>query len=205
MIKKLAGGVLGGAAVFLLYQANFAPIGTQDAFFDNLQQYCGKAFEGKVTDDNSAGPNTFKTERLVMHVSHCSEKEIRIPFHVGHDRSRTWILTKTPAGISLEHDHRHEDGTSDELTLYGGDTIEDGWANAQSFPADDYSKDLFARKGIAQSIGNTWHMYIYPEKTFTYRLTREGRVFRVDFDLRTEVETPPAPWGSDEALMHKPS
>jgi hypothetical protein len=37
-------------------------------------------------------------------------------------------------------------------------------------------------------------MYIYPEK-FTYRLTREGREFRVDFDLTKPVPAPPAPWG----------
>ncbi len=41
---------------------------------------------------------------------------------------------------------------------------------------------------------NSWQMYIYPEK-FTYRLTREGREFRVDFDLTKPVPAPPAPWG----------
>jgi hypothetical protein len=64
----------------------------------------------------------------------------------------------------------------------------------QSFPADQYSKELFVEQGIPQSVGNTWQMYIYPEK-FTYRLIRQGREFRVDFDLTKPIETPKAPWG----------
>ena len=30
-----------------------------------------------------------------MHVRDCSERELRIPFHVGDDRSRTWVVTRT--------------------------------------------------------------------------------------------------------------
>jgi hypothetical protein len=37
-------------------------------------------------------------------------------------------------------------------------------------------------------------MYVYPEK-FSYRLVREGREFRVDFDLSKPVALPPTPWG----------
>jgi hypothetical protein len=53
---------------------------------------------------------------------------------------------------------------------------------------------LFTAAGNPQSNGNTWQMYVYPEK-FTYRLTREGREFRVDFDLSKPVAPPPTPWG----------
>ena len=49
-----------------------------------------------------------------MHVRECSEDAIRIPFHVGEDRSRTWVVTRTANGLRLKHDHRHEDG-SEEL------------------------------------------------------------------------------------------
>jgi hypothetical protein len=69
-----------------------------------------------------------------------------------------------------------------------------GWAQVQSFPADEYSRDLFVRQQIPQSMGNTWQMYIYPSK-FTYRLIRQGREFRVDFDLTAPVKAPAAPWG----------
>ena len=132
-----------------------------------------------------------------MHVRRCDETQLQVPFHVGEDASRTWLITKTGSGLSLKHDHRHEDGTEDVLTQYGGHTVDAGWAEVQSFPADQYSKELFVKNAIPQSVGNTWQMYIYPEQ-FTYRLIREGREFRVDFDLTTPVEAPPAPWGYDD-------
>jgi len=52
-------------------------------------------------------------------------------------------------------------------------------------------------QGIPQSMGNTWQMYIYP-KQFTYRLVREGREFRVDFDLTKPITPPSAPWGYED-------
>lgn len=170
-------------------------IGSQDAFFASLSRLCGKAFEGKVTVDNP--PSGGFDGRLVMHVRECTATQLRIPFHVGDDRSRTWIISKTGSGLQLKHDHRHKDGSSDRSTLYGGHTVDAGWAQVQSFPADQYSKELFVAAGNPQSIGNTWQMYVYPDR-FTYRLVREGREFRVDFDLSKPVEPPPAPWGYEQ-------
>ncbi len=63
---------------------------------------------------------------LVMHVRECSDAEIRIPFFVDDDRSRTWVLSRTDTGLGLKHDHRHEDGTEDSVTQYGGDTAHTG-------------------------------------------------------------------------------
>jgi hypothetical protein len=48
--------------------------------------------------------------------------------------------------------------------------------------------------GVPQSNTNIWQMYIHDD-TFTYRLIREGREFRVDFDLTETVDIPPTPWG----------
>ncbi len=172
--------------------APLVSIASHDAFFDNLRKHCGKAFEGKVSIDN---PKSDGFEgRLVMHIRKCTDSQLQIPFHVGDDHSRTWIITKTGSGLSLKHDHRHEDGNSDKSTMYGGHTLDAGFATAQSFPADQYSKELFAAAGNPQSIGNTWQMYVYPEK-FSYRLVRDGREFRVDFDLSKPVELPATPWG----------
>lgn len=168
-------------------------IDTHDAYFEHLRALCGQAFEGKIVVDNPADGG-FAGKRLVMHVRECGEHVLKIPFHVGDDHSRTWILTRTGSGIQLKHDHRMPDGSDDESTMYGGHTVDAGWARVQAFPADQYSKELFVAHGIPQSAGNTWYMYIYPE-TFSYRLTREGREFRVDFDLTMPVETPPVPWG----------
>lgn len=174
-------------------EAPLVSIKSQDAFFDNIKAHCGKAFAGKVSIDNSAS-DSFANKALVMHVRKCSDTELQVPFHVGEDSSRTWIITKTGSGLSLKHDHRHKDGSNDVSTMYGGHTLDAGWAQVQSFPADHYSKELFVSQGIPQSNGNTWQMYIYPE-VFTYRMVREGREFRVDFDLTKPITPPSAPWG----------
>src|SRR5690606_8741707 len=80
----------------------------QDAFFDNLTALCGNAYAGEVEVDRpeSPGNNAFAGQELVMHVRECSDEEIKIPFHVGEDRSRTWIVTRTDEGLRLKHDHR---------------------------------------------------------------------------------------------------
>lgn len=174
--------------------APLVSIPSHDSFFNSIAAHCGKAFEGKVTVDNATGPSSFADKKLVMHVRKCNEHELQVPFHVGDDASRTWIIIKTGSGLSLKHDHRHKDGTDDVSTMYGGHTLNAGFANMQSFPADQYSKELFVSQGIPQSVGNTWQMYIYPEQ-FTYRLIRQGREFRVDFDLTKPITPPAAPWG----------
>lgn len=174
-------------------EAPLVSIPSHDSFFSNIQQHCGKAFEGKVTVDN-ANSDSFANKKLIMHVRRCNDSSLQIPFHVGDDASRTWIISKTGSGLSLKHDHRHKDGTNDVSTMYGGHTVDAGWSSAQSFPADQYSKELFIQQGIPQSMGNTWQMFIYPD-TFTYRLIRQGREFRVDFDLTKPITPPNAPWG----------
>lgn len=173
-------------------EAPVVSINNHDKFFDSISALCGKAFSGTVTVDNSPGDGFDKP--LIMHVRQCSKTQLHIPFHVGDDSSRTWIITKTGSGLSLKHDHRHKDGSDDDSTMYGGHTNDAGWPQVQSFPADQYSKELFVSSGIPQSIGNTWQIYIYPTK-FTYRLIRQGREFRVDFDLTKPISPPKAPWG----------
>jgi len=173
-------------------QAPLVSIPTHDAFFSSIAKHCGKAFEGKVTVDNQPSP-AFEA-RLVMFVRKCDQAELQIPFYVGDDASRTWIIKKTGSGLSLKHDHRHKDGTNDPVTMYGGHTQGAGYNQIQSFPVDQYSKELFVKQGLPQSISNTWQIYIYPD-TFSYRLVREGREFRVDFDLTKPISLPAAPWG----------
>lgn len=196
MKSFVALSLLLSSASALARPAPLVSIPTHDAFFNHLSALCGKAFQGKVVVDNQ-GPSKFDTAKLVMHVRRCNEKELQIPFHVGEDASRTWIITKTGSGLSLKHDHRHEDGSDDTSTMYGGHTTDAGFNQVQSFPADQYSKELFARLGMAQSITNIWQMYVY-NHTFSYRLIREGREFRVDFDLTKPVTPPKAPWGYED-------
>lgn len=168
-----------------------------DLWWQNVGRHCGHAYEGKLVSDDAADA-AFADERLVMHVRECGERRIEIPFQVGEDRSRTWVLTRTGDGIRLEHDHRHEDGSEDEITLYGGHTSDPGTAEIQSFPADERSRELFVANGIPQSAENVWSMEIVPGDRFSYVLRRTGRHFRVDFDLSRPVAPPPPPWGDEE-------
>ena len=171
----------------------------QDAFFERMSALCGKAFAGRVAVDTPATPgaNAFADKALVMHVRECSERELRIPFHVGDDRSRTWVVTRTDGRLRLKHDHRHEDGSDDASTMYGGDTATAGTATRQEFPVDQYSIDMFAKAGNTASATNTWAMEVVPGRAFVYELARPGgRLFRVEFDLSRPIPAPPAPWGA---------
>lgn len=171
-----------------------------DLFLERLRAHCGQAFAGRVLVDTPAptGDDPFGQRALVMHVRECNDGEIRIPFHVGEDRSRTWILTRTAGGLRLKHDHRHEDGSQDALTMYGGESSTAGTAGRQEFPVDAESQALFDREGRSVSNTNVWAMEIEPGRSFVYGLSRPGRLFRVEFDLTAPVEAPPAPWGHEK-------
>lgn len=172
-----------------------------DAFLAALAMHCGQAFEGRIAANRPASsePDAFAGKRMVMHVRGCEDpaRELRVPFHVGDDRSRTWVLTRTADGLRLKHDHRHEDGSEDAVTMYGGETTAPGTAVRQEFPVDAESVAMFEREGLTASVTNTWGMEIDPRRRFAYELRRpDGRQFRVEFDLTRPVELPPAPWGS---------
>lgn len=167
----------------------------QDAFFERLLSLCGKSFEGRIVSPPAAADSAFAGKRLVMHVRDCSPEQMRIPFHVGDDRSRTWVVTRTGTGLTLKHDHRHEDGSADKLTQYGGDTVHQGTATRQEFPADRESRELFVREQIPASAANVWALEVAPGALFAYELRRPGRFFRVEFDASRPVPTPPPAWG----------
>jgi hypothetical protein len=157
------------------------PEGPQEAFMQRLMALCGKTLEGRVVSPPVAADADFAGKRLVMHVRDCSPNEFRIPFHVGDDRSRTWVITRTSTGLQLKHDHRHEDGTEDVLSQYGGQTVAPGTARRQEFPADQFSKELFVRENIPQSVANVWAVEVEAPDFFAYELRRPGRFFRVEF------------------------
>ena len=156
------------------------PASPHDAFFQRLLSLCGKTLEGRVTSPPSAADADFAGKRLVAHVRDCSPTEVRIPFSVGEDRSRTWVITRIPGGLRLKHDHRHKDGTEDVLSQYGGDTVAPDSALRQEFPADAFSKALFVREKIPQSTTNVWALEAGPD-FLAYELRRPARFFRVEF------------------------
>lgn len=188
-----------------------APADPQDAFWQALSSHCGKAYAGRMVtadaaDADLAGP------AMVMAVTACTDTRIAVPFHVQRadgtwDRSRTWLVTRNPGGdLRLKHDHRHEDGSSDPVTMYGGDTATPGTARAQAFPVDAESVALFTRAGLTASVTNVWSIEVDPAGTaggtYAYQLRRTiaggapaERHFRVEFDLTRPVTPPPPAWG----------
>lgn len=176
-----------------------APASTSaDAFFAALGALCGHAYAGALVVSDARDRETF-AGTPVAHVRECSEEEIRIPLHVGEDRSRTWIVSRADGGLRLKHDHRHRDGTEDRLTRYGGDSLDagPGTPTRQAFPADAESKALFLQAGLTASVDNIWALEIEPGERLAYELRRPDRHFRIEFDLARAVDPPPAPWGHD--------
>jgi hypothetical protein len=179
------------AAMLVLLFGPAATAGPPDPFWAALQALCGKAFEGRVVEGTEHSDEAFRKERLVMHVRTCGPTEVRIPFHVGADRSRTWVVTPTATGLRLKHDHRHQDGSEDRITQYGGETRAADSPLRRAFFADAHTAAL-----IPAAAENVWTLAIEPGKTFGYALRREkkGRRFRVEVDLTRAVPPPPAPW-----------
>lgn len=191
-LKKQRYLAASGLTLLSLTACQSAP-SPQDAFMENLNALCGQSFAGQVVSDDPRDADWAK-ETLIMHVRDCDESRVAIPLHVGADRSRTWIISKTDTGLRLKHDHRHKDGSEDVLTQYGGDTTASGSATAQAFPADAFSKNLFVRENIPDSANNVWSVDVSSEQ-FTYQLNRDGRHFKAEFDLTKPVKTPPPAWG----------
>lgn len=163
---------------------------TDHLFWASLTSLCGKSFLGTIL----AGPpndTAFEGKTLIMHVKKCSENQIKIPFFVGSDRSRTWILTKTVLGIELKHDHRHQDGSPDKITMYGGHSSNNGNKTRQLFPADQETANI-----LPAAIGNIWWIDINND-SFIYNLRRVNtdRLFSVHFDITKPIENPGSPWG----------
>lgn len=162
-----------------------------EKFWANLEELCGKSFSG-IVENAPEGDTTFKDKELVMHVRACEKNRIRIPFFVGNDRSRTWVLTRDAGRIQLKHDHRHEDGKPDQVTMYGGLSTNAGSPMMQMFPADQQTVDV-----IAAAATNVWWIELIPGESFSYNLRRMGteRFFKIKFDLKKTAATPEAPWG----------
>lgn len=201
MIARRTFAIAAGAALMAGCAATTpAPTSPHDAFLATLKLHCGKAYAGRLVTDEAADAD-MRGQPMVMHVRRCTGDRVEIPFHIGGigpaagwDRSRTWVITRTPGGLRLEHDHRHADGTKDALTLYGGDTAGAGSAARQQFLVDAESIALFRAEGRTASVTNIWAVDL-DDRRFAYELRREGRHFRVEFDLTRPVPPPPAPWG----------
>lgn len=153
---------------------------THRAFYANLSQLCGKSFQGEEIYRSHHGESVADQE-LIMQVVACTNEYIYIPFHIGDDKSRTWMFLVEDGKLRLSHDHRDEDGKPHEVTEYGGYADDTGSEYVQHFPADEDSAEMIEDGG-----GNVWTIKLDEDlTTFTYRLERDGeKRWRVDFNLR---------------------
>jgi hypothetical protein len=161
----------------------------QEAFWSRLIALCNNAYEGRVIE-SSIPDSSLVQNRLIMYVSACGDSAVRIPFLVGDDASRTWIVTRTADGLQLKHEHVHADGSEDDLTGYGGATTGAGEIGRQDFPADTETARL-----LPAAARNVWTLEVIPDEWFAYSLRREGtdRRIRIEFDLSQTVTPPAAP------------
>ena len=166
-----------------------------DLFFDQLAEHCGDAYPGSLTLEPEGDVMLTGTEMLIVHFRECDENQLYVPFHIeleeneDWDRSRTWIFTRHDDGLELRHDHRNRDGSSDEVTMYGGFSVGAGTEMRQEFQSIERSEETGIFRG--------WRIEIVPNDRYTYGTIRGDEwSWRVDFDLSEPLdEIPPAPWG----------
>jgi len=166
-----------------------------DAFLDNLRVHCGQAFAGSLTLEPPGDTMLEGDELLIVHFRECEDDVLRVPFHIQRmdgtwDRSRTWNFFRRDQGLEIRHDHRKPDGTEDDVTWYGGPSHGEPGTNQMEFISHERTAETGMYRG--------WRIIIEPNVHYTYGTFRDGIwSWRIDFDLTTPVETPPAPWGHE--------
>lgn len=166
-------------------------------FFDALSEICGDAYPGQLLIQPETVDMFTGTEKMVMHVRECSENQLKIPFHIENettgewDRSRTWIITLHDDGLELRHDHRRPDGDFDDITMYGGLSVDEGTANIQRFQSAERTRE-------ADGEFRGWRIEFFPGERYTYgTVWHDEWNIMVQFDLTVKIEEPPAPWGHE--------
>lgn len=169
--------VMTAVCMTMVCAATGAAADTRDQFMSTLQSMCGQRFEGALT--YAIDPkNPYVGQKMSTEII-CTGTDVRLPVAVGEDRSRTWIFTRTGAGLDLRHDHRHPDGTPEAVTMYGGLANDGGSALSQSFLADSITFKLFPG-----SETNVWTVGFSPDRSvLTYHLDRHAKP-RIEFVMR---------------------
>jgi len=157
---------------------------TAAEFMKNIESHCGKSFYGKVLFPvNPEAP--FNVETVYMVFESCTEEGARMPFIPGNDMSGTWVLTVKEDGLLFKYDHRHDDGTPEDISMYGGYADNTGTALMQNFPADEETALM-----IPEATTNVWTFQFNEDFTeFHYILKRHNALrFHVVFDLTSPRE-----------------
>ncbi|MCH8556311.1 MAG: hypothetical protein LAT84_00755 [Balneolia bacterium] len=165
----------------------------QLAFWDNIREHCGKAYQG-ILGDATEYYLPFDDSNVILHVFNCEEDLTHLALHISDNRSRNLLLTQSEGTLRLKHDHRYEDGREEDITQYGGDAPQPGLAHRQIFHADEHTANILPLR-----FDNFWFLDIMDESTLAYGVhwPKQGHSIRIEFDTTEEVEAPPAPWGYD--------
>ena len=193
MTRKMTSALtVAGTVASLLSTSAMAHGNNQDKFFNAVKALCGQAFSGGTIEDtqNSAA---YSGRKFILHIRECSDTQIKMPLHIGDNSSRILILTKGENSIKLQHDHRHADGSPDDLTLYGGSTTAEGTANAQAFPESAASIETTKALAPTRTWPSVWSI-ILTSDDIVYQVVRPGRIIRTQFKLSNKVANPPKAW-----------
>lgn len=153
------------------------PADARDGFMATLQGMCGQRFEGALS--YAIDPRSEFAGKKISTEVVCTLDAVRMPVQVGENRSRTWIFTRSAAGLELRHDHRHPDGTPDAVTMYGGMAREGGTARSQAFLADAHTARI-----VPGADTNVWTVSLSQDgRVLTYRLDRHDKP-RAEFVLK---------------------
>lgn len=171
------------AAFYLLCVGSVAQ---EPSLFEQLKGQGGRAYSGRMTYPDD--PNHPMNQPMRIEFIKVSEDQIRVPLAVGDDTSRTWVLTRRGESVELKHDHRHADGSPDDVTNYGGVDSYRLLGSQLIFPADEETAAL-----LPEASGNVWSLRLSPNgQTLTYYLERDGKPrFEAVFDLSQELSALP--------------
>jgi hypothetical protein len=155
----------------------------EQSFLNNLASLCGQSFAGMEIYSKD-GRDSWADKSMVIYFTVCETDRVHIPFHIDDDQSRTWMFMNEDGKLRFRHDHRHEDGTPEDLTLYGGYADGSGTAFRQSFPADDYTNNL-----LDDDLDRVWNVVLSEDLSkMRYELGYKGEiVFKAEFDLTTPL------------------
>ncbi len=169
-------------ALSLLLVTSMAFAQAEKSFFKELKSRKGKTYYGRaVYMPDTIQPNDFWGKELSFSIHKGKNSELRMPFNVAENKSRTWVLKKSSSGLELKHDHRHADGKPDSITNYGGLADRSGTELAQSFPADGFTAKL-----LPAAATNRWTMEFSPDKKKFYYILERNNILRFKAEFKLE-------------------
>ena len=189
--KMTAALTIVGAVASFMGTSVKAAESNQDKFFDSINAHCGNAFSGSVED--SSNSTAYNGRKFVLHIRDCSDTQIKMPLHIDDNSSRILVLTKSDGSIKLQHDHRHADGSSDALTLYGGYSSADTTDNVTNFPESAESIAITKAYAPTRTYPSVWSIILSSED-ITYQVVRPGRTIKTKFKFTDTVAHPPKAW-----------